>query len=251
MTLRFRPAFWPTVFTVPAVLFMLGLSVWQIQRLHWKETLIAERTSRMSAAPIGDPGAAPLAAPALAALEYRHVRLEGRFLNDKEMFLGARTFEGSAGYHVLTPFALADGRVVIADRGWIPLDRKDVARRSQGQIEGPTAFDGIVRLQGRQTWFVPDNRPDLDFFFWVDLPAMAKLSALPGVETRFYVEAGPGRSPGGYPIGGQSHIDLPNDHLQYAITWFALAIALSVIYVVYHVQQGRAVLRSDKGAPGA
>ena len=81
---------------------------------------------------------------------------------------------------------------------------------------------------------MPDNRPDLDFFFWVDLPAMAKLAALPGTETRFYVEAGPGKNPGGLPIGGQTRIDLPNDHLQYAITWFCLAIALAVIYVLYH-----------------
>jgi surfeit locus 1 family protein len=248
---KFRPALWPTVFTVPVVLLMLGLSVWQIQRLHWKEGLIAERSQRMDAAAVGDPGAGPLDAQGLADLEYRHVRLEGQFLNDKEMFLGARTFEGSAGYHVLTPFRLADGRVLIADRGWIPLERKDVAKRRQGEIEGPTTFDGIIRLQGRQTWFVPDNRPDLDFFFWVDLPAMAKLSGLADVETRFYAEAGSAANPGGYPIGGQSHVELPNDHLQYAITWFALAIALMVIYVVYHVQQGRAELKPDKGAPKA
>jgi len=232
--MKFRPTFWPTVFTVPAVLLMLGLSIWQVQRLHWKEGLIAERTQRTSASAIGLPGADPLGAAELVGLEYRHVQAQGEFANDKEIFLGARTFEGSAGYHVITPFRLADGRTVLVDRGWIPLDRKQAIKRSAGQIEGPTTLDGVIRLQGRQTWFVPDNRPDLDFFFWVDLPAMAKLAALPGTETRFYVEAGPGKNAGGLPIGGQTQIDLPNDHLQYAITWFCLAIALAVIYVLYH-----------------
>jgi surfeit locus 1 family protein len=63
---------------------------------------------------------------------------------------------------------------------------------------------------------------------------MAKLKALPGAETRFFLEAGPAKNPGGYPIGGQTRIDLPNDHLQYAITWFSLAGALMVIYILYH-----------------
>jgi surfeit locus 1 family protein len=232
--MKFRPTLWPTVFTGPAVLLMLGLSIWQVQRLYWKEALIAERTSRIGAPAMALPGTDPLAAADLAGLEYRHVQVPGQFANDKEIFLGARTFEGSAGYHVITPFRLADGRTVLADRGWIPLDRKEALKRSLGEIEGPTLLDGVIRLQGRQTWFVPDNRPDLDFFFWVDLPAMAKLSGLPETETRFYVEAGPEKNPGGIPIGGQTRIDLPNDHLQYAITWFCLAIALIVIYVLYH-----------------
>ncbi|HEY8012888.1 MAG TPA: SURF1 family cytochrome oxidase biogenesis protein, partial [Dongiaceae bacterium] len=71
-------------------------------------------------------------------------------------------------------------------------------------------------------------------FFFADLPAMAKLMDLPQAETRFFLEAGPGANPGGYPIGGQTRIDLPNDHLQYAITWFSLAGALLVIYFIYH-----------------
>ena len=96
------------------------------------------------------------------------------------------------------------------------------------------ALDAVIRLRGTQNWLVPDNRPDLDFFFFADLPAMAKLMDLPQAETRFFLEAGPAANPGGYPIGGQTRIDLPNDHLQYAITWFSLAGALLVIYFIYH-----------------
>ena len=249
--MNFRPTFWPTVFTVPAVLLMLGLSVWQVQRLQWKEGLIAERTSRIGAPAMALPGDASLGVADLANIEYRHVQAQGQFLNDKEIFLGARTFEGSAGYHVITPFRLADGRTVLVDRGWIPLDRKEAAKRSAGEIEGPTLVDGVIRLQGRQTWFVPDNRPDLDFFFWVDLPAMAKFAGLPNAETRFYLEAGPVKNPGGFPIGGQTRIDLPNDHLQYAITWFALAAALIVIYVLYHRGLARDKTSDDQRTPPA
>jgi surfeit locus 1 family protein len=209
---------------------MLGLGVWQLERLQWKEALIAERTERTGAAPIPLPG--PNAN--VANLEYHRVQVTGEFLNDKEIFLGARSLNGNAGYHLVTPFQLTDGRVLFVDRGWIPLDRKAPASRAAGELKGPVTLDAVIRLRGTQNWMVPDNRPDLDFFFWADLPAMAKLMQLPTAETRFFLEAGPAKIPGGYPIGGQTRIDLPNDHLQYAITWFSLAGALLVIYVIYH-----------------
>ena len=230
MKLGIRPTFWPTVFTVPAVLLMLGLSVWQLERLQWKTALIAERTERVGAAPI------PLPGPGsdVARLEYHRVIVEGRFLNDKEIYLGARSLNGNAGYHLVAPFRLADGRILFVDRGWIPLDRKEAQKRAAGELEGEVTLDAVIRLQGRQNWLVPDNRPDLDFFFWADLPAMAKLMQLSDAEIRFFLEAGPAKNPGGYPIGGQTRIDLPNDHLQYAFTWFCLAVALLIIYILYH-----------------
>jgi surfeit locus 1 family protein len=230
MTLGFRPTFWPTVFTIPAVLLMLGLGVWQLERLQWKEALINERVMRTTAAPIALPGPAD----PVGDLEYHRVQVRGEFLHDKEIFLGARSLNGNAGYHLVTPFRLADGRILFVDRGWIPLSRKAPATRAAGEVAGPVTLDAVIRLKGTQAWMVPDNRPDLDFFFWTDLPAMARLMNLPGAETRFFLEAGPARNPGGLPIGGQTRIDLPNDHLQYAITWFSLAGALLVIYVIYH-----------------
>jgi Uncharacterized conserved protein len=73
MNLHFRPTFWPTVFTIPAVLLMLGLGVWQLERLQWKTAIIAERTQRTSAAPIPLPGARA----DVAGLEYDRVQVEG------------------------------------------------------------------------------------------------------------------------------------------------------------------------------
>ena len=79
-----------------------------------------------------------------------------------------------------------------------------------------------------------DNEPDKNFWFWIDIPAMARFAR---VEDRIvkegYLEADATPNPGGFPIGGQTRVDLPNDHLQYAITWYALAVALIVIYFLY------------------
>jgi surfeit locus 1 family protein len=230
MSAGFRPTLWPTVFTIPAVVLMLGLGAWQLQRLQWKEGLIAERAERISAPSIPLPGPSDQ----VSGLEYHRVQVTGELLHGKEIFLGARSLNGNAGYHLVTPLRLDDGRVLFVDRGWIPLDRKEPGKRAAGQIAGRIPLSAVIRLKGVQNWLVPDNRPDLNFFFWMDLPAMARLTALPQAETRFYLEAGPAKNPGGYPIGGQTRVDLPNDHLQYAITWFSLAVALIVIYILYH-----------------
>jgi surfeit locus 1 family protein len=104
---------------------------------------------------------------------------------------------------------------------------------------------GLLRLppERKPSWFLPDNKPDRNFWFWVDLPAMARWAGVDGPVAPYFVDAGPQANPGGLPIGGQTHIELPNDHLQYAITWFALAIGLTTVYLVFHHQRGRLVIR--------
>ncbi|HYB10871.1 MAG TPA: SURF1 family protein [Alphaproteobacteria bacterium] len=226
---RFRPTFWPTVFTVPSLIILIGLGTWQLERLHWKENLIAERALRSTSAPI------PL--PAENALpdsyDFSKTQVRGEFRNDKEMYLAARSLNGNVGYHVVTPLRLDDGSTILVDRGWIPIERKDPSTRSTGEIAGTVTLEGLLRRGQKQNWLVPDNEPQNDIWFYVDIPAMAKWANLGGVRP-YFVDAGPDPNPGGYPIGGQSPIDLPNNHLQYAITWYSFAVSLGVIYVIYH-----------------
>jgi surfeit locus 1 family protein len=235
--LRFRPTLWPTLISVPAFIVLVGLCVWQVQRMYWKEELIAARESRVMAEPVALP--APSSRPGgVDSMDYRRVRLEGIFLHDKEMFLGARSLNGNAGYQVLTPFVLSGGGFVLVNRGWIPVERKPPNSRPEGQVTGTQTLDGIVRLAHGKAWMQPDNEPDRNMWFYVDLPAMAAASAV-DFRTDLYVDAGPAENPGKYPVGGQTRIELPNDHLQYAITWGLLAVALAVIYVLYHLKLER------------
>jgi surfeit locus 1 family protein len=227
----FHPQFWPTVWAVPMVLLCLGLGAWQIQRLHWKEGLIAERAAAVAAPaiPLPTDGAVP------HDLEFRHVSAEGVFLNDKEIFLGATSDGGESGYQILTPLRQADGNIVFVDRGFIPSELKDRAKRGAGEPAGNVRIQGLLRLppDGRPNWFLPDNRPDLNYWFWVNLPAMAAADKF-GQVAPFYIDADAAPNPGGWPRGGVTRLDLPNNHLQYAITWFSLAIAMIVIYVLFH-----------------
>ena len=112
-------------------------------------------------------------------------------------------------------------------------------RRPEGQVAGIVTVDGAIRAPGVQHWLQPDNEPAQNIWFWSDLPAMAACGASrpPDKLVPVFLEAGPAPDPGGLPIGGQTKVNLPNDHLQYAITWYALAAALAVIYVLYHRQR--------------
>jgi surfeit locus 1 family protein len=228
---RFRPQFWPTIVAIPIVLLCLGLGSWQIQRLFWKEGLIAARAAAVSASPVP----VPHDAAAVRHMEFRRVTDAGVFLNDKEIHLGATSETGRNGYQILTPLREPDGRIVFVNRGFVPAELRDPAKRAAGEPAGPVRVEGLLRLPptGRPNWFLPDNRPDLNYWFWVDLPAMAAADKLDNVAP-FYIDADAAPNPGGWPQGGVTRLALPNNHLQYAITWFSLAVAMVVIYVVFH-----------------
>jgi surfeit locus 1 family protein len=227
----FRPLFWPTLFTAPAVLLLLALGFWQVERLFWKQDLIAQRQAAVAASPV----AAPHSLEEARGMEFHHITDEGVFLHDKEIFLGATSEAGRQGYQVLTPLLEAGGRTVFINRGFIPAELKDSNKRDVGQIAGTVRIQGLLRLPPAEkpAWFLPDNRPDLNYWFWVDLPAMSAADGLDRVAP-FYLDADATPNPGGWPKGGVTRLVLPNDHLQYAITWFSLAVALIVIYVLFH-----------------
>jgi surfeit locus 1 family protein len=233
---RFRPLFWPTVLTVPVLLLLLALGSWQIERLFWKRELIAQRRAAVTASSV----AAPRGLEEARGMEFYPVTDQGVFLHDKEIFLGATSETGRNGYQVVTPLQEPGGRNVFVNRGFIPAELKDPARRSDGQIAGTVKVHGLLRLPttAKPAWFLPDNRADLNYWFWVDLPAMAAADRLESVAP-FYIDADATPNPGGWPKGAVTRLELRNDHLQYAITWFSLAVALIVIYFLYHRRPAR------------
>jgi surfeit locus 1 family protein len=235
-----------TVSALAAFAVLVGLGTWQVQRLHWKEGLIAERRAALEAPPID----LPSTLDAARGLEFRRVRANGTFLHEREITVhGIERQRGAAGYLVVTPFRLEDGRVVLVERGWVPLDKRDPATRSAGNPGGAGAVEGLLRLApaGKPGWFIPENDAARREWFYIDVAAMARAAGVPDV-LPFYLEAGPAPNAGGLPLGGQSATDLPNDHLHYAITWYALAAALAVIYFIL-LRRERAAARTSENPP--
>jgi surfeit locus 1 family protein len=217
-----------TLAALAGFVVLIGLGTWQVERLHWKQALIAERSAAISAPPAELPPTSDGTRP----LEFHRVQVKGTFLHDREILVHAiERQRGAAGYLVLTPMRLADGAVVLVERGWVPTDKRDASTRSQGDLPGEAVVDGLLRLAPAEKpgRFVPANDPGRGEWFWIDLPAVARAAGVPEA-LPFYVEAGPAPNPGGFPVGGQANTDLPNDHLQYAITWYSPAAALAVIY---------------------
>ena len=114
----FRPLFWPTLFTAPAVLLLLALGFWQVERLFSKQDLIAQRQAAVAAPRV----AAPRSLEEARGMEFHHIVDEGVFLHDKEIFLGATSEAGRQGYQVLTPLLEVGGRTVFINRGFIPAE---------------------------------------------------------------------------------------------------------------------------------
>jgi surfeit locus 1 family protein len=170
---------------VLAVIVLAALGTWQVQRLHWKEALIAERAARLAAPPIASWD---------EAAEFRRARFEGAYLPGKAVKIGLQN-------RTVTPFALADGSIVLVE--------------SQGAVQGAVA-DGYLRASERGGEFTPANTPEKGQWFTVDIPAIAAAHKIERVRPwRLVVGAPP---------------ELPNDHLQYDVTWYSLGFALVVIY---------------------
>lgn len=253
---RFRPTLGATLVTLAGLAVTIGLGTWQLERLHWKQELIA-RIDRQMAEP---PAPLPARIDDPAAWEFRPVTLAGRFLNDKEMLVIARPHQGQVGYEVLTPFERADGAgILLVNRGFVPMDRRDPATRAAARVEGETTVKGILRVPQPPGVFQPGNGAPAPGSAWMraDPPSMAaalSLGAVPPVVVEMLPGQGSGQgagnesglpgAPAGMLAGIAPRVELPNNHLQYALTWYGLAVTLAGIYVLSQRK------RADTGTDG-
>jgi surfeit locus 1 family protein len=233
MRVSFRPL---PVFSLVSLLMLaalIGLGTWQLDRLAWKEALIAQVNRNLTLPPLPLDQAMALGKQA----EYRRVALSGRFDHAKETYVYGLV-DGVPVYHVLTPLILDDGRALMIDRGIVPNDKRDPATRRAGQPQGPVRVVGIWRASVLPGLFTP--KPDIARRQWFSRD-VASIAAADHVRLAapVLVEADATPNPGRWPEGGHSVVTFRNEHLQYAVTWYALATALIGIYVVFHVQKAR------------
>ena len=229
----FKTLIWPGLLTLVTLVGLVALGLWQLQRLEWKEDLIARVEARAKAAPITLAEAIRLVRQGTDPSYYR-VRVEGRFHHGKERYLYALS-DSEPGWNVITPLETASGEMVLVARGFVPGALQDPATRRSGQIEEIVTVTGLLRPAQEQGAFAPDTDLEAKRWFWRDLPGMRR-SMFPGDITEiapFFLEAEASDVPGGWPKGGQTRLEFPNKHLQYALTWFLLAITVVVIFALY------------------
>lgn len=219
---------------------LLSLGTWQVFRLQWKEQLLAEIETRRHSPPAGL-AEVERRAKAGEDIDYVPMTVSGTFEHAYEQYFFA-TLDGEVGYHVYAPLVMADGRVIFVNRGFIPEALKDPAKRAEGLLGGSVTVTGLARakLEGKPSWVVPDNEPAKQLYFWKDLDAMAASAAMPPDKlVPFFIDADATPNPGGWPKGGITQLDLPNNHLSYALTWYGLAATLLVVSVLAFRRKAR------------
>ncbi len=207
----------PLLFCLSAFVVFCTLGTWQVQRLAWKERLIADVQAVKNQPPLTE-------LPAdLTQGYYHNVTLKGAYAG-KTIYLVGRMQDQELGYFMLTPFTMTDGKTILVNRGFSPPDKDNTPM-------GAATVQGVLRPLREKRYFSPENQPEKNLWFYED---MAKLSEFYGVNLLpAVVEATGKRERGHYPIPNTGEISLRNDHLGYAVTWFSLALVAVVMYGFY------------------
>jgi surfeit locus 1 family protein len=197
----------------------LALAVWQVQRLGWKQDLIARVEQRLHAAPVAPPARAEW--PALGKDdEYRRLRLQGRF-EPRETLVQATT-ELGAGHWVLAPLRLDDGSVVLVNRGFVPPEQRAPERHPAPN--GPVELTGLLRLTEPGGGPLRRNEPAENRWYSRDVAGIAARMGLAGPVAPYFVdEAADPAQPQRWPRPGLTVVRFNNNHAVYAATWLALA----------------------------
>lgn len=230
---RARGLVWPSLTTLAAFILLIGLGTWQLERKAWKEALIGALDERLKAEPAPLP--APERWPAFdpAKDEFRRVAFAATFAPDREALVYAagsavRPDVSGAGYWVFAPLELAAGAVVVVNRGFVPEGQQDAT--THAPPAGRVNLVGALRWPEPRGWFAPPDDPARNLWFVRDHLAMAEAKGW-GAVAPFYVELETPTE--ALPRAGRLAPGLRNDHLQYAITWYALAAVLATVFVLW------------------
>jgi surfeit locus 1 family protein len=234
MRVRFRPLIGLSIATALLFAALIGLGVWQVQRLHWKLDLIASVDRNLRAPPLS---LSQALAMGVGAAQYHRVAMVGRFDNDKEAYVFATDANGDPAYHVIVPFRTDLGTFLV-DRGIVSPGLRPPSTRRSGEIDRVTQVVGVWRTPDPPGLFTPAPEAVHRVWYSRDLKAIARADRI-SLRAPVIIEADSAPNPGGWPKGGQTQVQFRNEHLQYAVTWFALAAALLAVYFAYHRAKGR------------
>lgn len=232
MPKSFKPGIALTVCTLLGLIVLIGLGTWQARKIGPKADLLARIEGGLAATPIQ----LPVHLDDPSALDYHRVTFVGHVLDRAPIKVFATSLTGKSGYHIYAPVQKQHGMAVAVNFGWIPFHQEKLPALPSGDI----AVTGVLRTSATPGSMTPPNVPEKGQWFTADVHEMA---AHWGLRTKEYYHfrifsdhIGAADS---LPQGGQVRVDIPNDHLQYAITWFGLAATLLGVYIAFGFKRGR------------
>lgn len=264
MLTNIRQHIWFTFFSISCIILCLSLGYWQVERLIWKNELISQLDKNKDETPI------TLSLNASNAIKYdctqstdancnidtsrllyRPVHMKGHFLHKYEFHLAGKYLnkfrkKKDLGYHIITPFAIDDGPVVLINRGWVPVDKKEPDSRPDTLTNNTISLQGIFRkTYGTPPWYLPQNDSNTNMWFWIDVPHITNLlnaakDTDPSIKNVTFSsiliqQTSPyeGKTDDDIPYLLSKEIKLYNQHMAYIVTWFGMAIAIMIISFFY------------------
>jgi surfeit locus 1 family protein len=237
--IKFKPAIGMSVVVVLATIILLALGQWQLQRLHWKNELIGELESAKQQSPVDIAGI-----EINRDMAWKKVSVRGHYRPEYSLTRIYGISGGVPGYRYLNIFETVDGRILFVVRGFVP-DQMNIKI-----ADLPTAqitLIGLLRSVGSENWLTPV--PDLKENIWYrrDLASMATaINLQENYEASFTLDLTIADSDKQWPKPVGAPPEPVNNHLDYALTWFGMAVVLWVIYIVWHFKNGRLVFRRRK-----
>jgi surfeit locus 1 family protein len=212
---------------VMAIGVLVALGTWQLQRLAWKEALIATLDSKLAAKPGDLPPRERWTQLDAGREEFRRVTFPAEFLPGEEALVyssgsALRPDATGPGYWVFSPARLTGGSLVVVNRGFVPEGKQNPDTRRQGERPGVVEVVGVMRWPESRGPFTPNDEPEKNLWFDRDPASMAAARHW-GTIAPFYIDMEAPAAAGGLPKVGPLKASLPNNHLQYAVTWYGLA----------------------------
>ena len=234
----------PALFTLAGVLVLLALGVWQWQRLGWKNAIVAQIDSRIHAPARPLPPSAQWAGLASGDHEYERFSAIGVWRPDQTVYIWRSSGKAAGqmaqpGYWVMAPLSLADGSNILVNRGFITQDQRAAFSPKAAAPAGIVTVTGLLRQPETRSVFTPADNPAKGEWYTRDPLAVSAALKLEK-PAPFSLDEDAYAAPPGAPAGGATILDIPNNHLSYALTWFGLAATLLGVFAAFAWRQTRA-----------
>ena len=206
------------IFVFLIITLFCALGTWQLVRLQWKNNLINEISLGLESPAINYSNK--------IQTNYQRVSLDGEYNFEKQIYLYSLNEKGKPGYDVITPFTTLDSEDLLINRGWIETVQKNESRINKIIDK---KIQGLLLKNPKKNIFKPDNEINKNIWFSINLEDVKKFTGKTFNEYILYLEDENISTP----KPKQITIDLPNNHLKYALTWYSISISIFAYFLYF------------------
>ena len=203
-------------------MLFLSLGTWQLYRLQWKQDLISQIDQGLKSTPIKYSNK--------IKNDYQRVVLNGKYNYENQIYLYSLNAKGQPGFDVITPFKTIEGDNVLINRGWI---NKEMKNKTEINLSNKSEIFGLLRKIVKKNIFKPENDTEKNIWFSININQIKKITGKNFSNHVVFLED----NLTNLPVPKKITIDVPNNHLKYAITWYSISISILFYFLYFRKQQ--------------